>query len=80
MINSSPSKPQVSGFLQFIRALILYGYLIPISLYISIEVVKVLKAMLINKDTEMYEEETCMSNERSKMKVTYLPFHVYQSS
>jgi magnesium-transporting ATPase (P-type) len=62
------------------KALILYGYLIPISLYVSIEVVKVLQAMLINKDTEMYDEETYMSNERRKMKVTYLPFHIYQSS
>lgn len=53
-----PSKPLVSGFLQFIRALILYGYLIPISLYVSIEVVKVLQAMLINKDMELYDEAT----------------------
>ena len=60
---SNPSKPKVSGFLQFVRALILYGYLIPISLYVFIEMVKVLQAILINKDTEMYNEETCMSNE-----------------
>lgn len=53
-----PSKPFVSGFSQFIRALILYGYLIPISLYVSIEVVKVLQAMLINKDMELYDEVT----------------------
>lgn len=52
------SKPYISGFLQFVRALILYGYLIPISLYVSIEVVKVLQAMLINKDMEMYDEVT----------------------
>jgi magnesium-transporting ATPase (P-type) len=77
---SNPLKPQVSDFLQFVGALILYGYLIPISLYVSIEVVKVLQAMLINKDTEMYDEETGMSNERSKMKVTYLAFHAYKSS
>ncbi|KAF3450166.1 hypothetical protein FNV43_RR06246 [Rhamnella rubrinervis] len=56
-----PSKPYISGFLQFIRALILYGYLIPISLYVSIEVVKVLQAMLINKDIELYDEVTCRS-------------------
>ncbi|XP_050370284.1 probable phospholipid-transporting ATPase 5 [Argentina anserina] len=55
------SKPAVSGFLQFVRALILYGYLIPISLYVSIEVVKVLQAMLINKDIELYDEVTCKS-------------------
>ncbi|KAH7661072.1 P-type ATPase subfamily IV protein [Dioscorea alata] len=55
--------PSTSGFLQFIRALILYGYLIPISLYVSIEVVKVLQAMLINKDMLMYDEDTCKSVE-----------------
>lgn len=59
----SPSKPLLSGFLQFMRALILYGNLIPISLYVSIEVVKVLQSMLINKDIEMYDEETCKSVE-----------------
>lgn len=53
-----PSKPVVSCLLQFIRALVLYGYLIPISLYVSIEVVKVLQAMLINKDQKMYDEVT----------------------
>ncbi|KAJ4842107.1 hypothetical protein Tsubulata_028801 [Turnera subulata] len=57
----SPSDPVKSGVLQFIRALILYGYLIPISLYVSIEVVKVLQAMFINKDIEMYDEVTCKS-------------------
>ncbi|XP_062093631.1 probable phospholipid-transporting ATPase 4 [Humulus lupulus] len=56
-----PSRLMVSGLLQFIRALILYGYLIPISLYVSIEVVKVLQAMLINKDMEMYDEVSCKS-------------------
>ncbi|XP_009604075.1 probable phospholipid-transporting ATPase 5 [Nicotiana tomentosiformis] len=53
-----PSKPVVSCLLQFIRALVLYGYLIPISLYVSIEVVKVLQAMLINKDQKMYDDVT----------------------
>ncbi|KAL5577898.1 hypothetical protein UlMin_019597 [Ulmus minor] len=57
----NPSKSLKSGFLQFIRALILYGYLIPISLYVSIEVVKVLQAMLINKDINMYDEVSCKS-------------------
>ncbi|MBA0840335.1 hypothetical protein Goarm_002924, partial [Gossypium armourianum] len=46
---------------KFIRALILYGYLIPISLYVSIEVVKVLQTMLINKDIELYDDVTCKS-------------------
>ncbi|CAA2991562.1 probable phospholipid-transporting ATPase 5 [Olea europaea subsp. europaea] len=53
-----PSDLVLSGLLQFIRSLILYGYLIPISLYVSIEIVKVLQAMLINKDLGMYDEIT----------------------
>ncbi|XP_059634389.1 probable phospholipid-transporting ATPase 5 [Cornus florida] len=57
----NPSDLVYSGFLQFIRALILYGYLIPISLYVSIEVVKVLQAMLIDKDIELYDDVTCKS-------------------
>ncbi|XP_016559309.2 probable phospholipid-transporting ATPase 4 [Capsicum annuum] len=59
----NPSKPVVSCLLQFIRALVLYGYLIPISLYVSIEVVKVLQAMLINKDQKMYDNVTDKSAE-----------------
>ncbi|XP_011096893.1 probable phospholipid-transporting ATPase 5 [Sesamum indicum] len=53
-----PEDPMSSGLLQFVRALVLYGYLIPISLYVSIELVKVLQAMLINKDLAMYDETT----------------------
>jgi len=56
-------KPGLSGCLQLIRALILYGYLIPISLYVSIEMVKVLQAMLLNSDIAMYDEETGKSTE-----------------
>lgn len=56
-----PSSPLSSGFLQFVGALILYGYLIPISLYVSIEIVKVLQALLINRDLEMFDELTSKS-------------------
>lgn len=58
-----PSKPLKFCFNEFIRALILYGYLIPISLYVSIEIVKVLQAVLINKDKKMYDETTGKSVE-----------------
>ncbi|KAJ0746731.1 putative P-type phospholipid transporter [Helianthus annuus] len=54
-----PNKPSLSGFSHLITALILYGYLIPISLYVSIELVKVLQALFINQDIHMYDEETC---------------------
>ncbi|KAF5466412.1 hypothetical protein F2P56_016338 [Juglans regia] len=53
-----PNRPALSGFYHLITALILYGYLIPISLYVSIEVVKVLQATFINQDINMFDEET----------------------
>lgn len=53
-----PKKAFLASFLQLLTALILYGYLIPISLYVSIEVVKVLQAMFINQDEHMYYPET----------------------
>ncbi|XP_022721549.1 probable phospholipid-transporting ATPase 4 [Durio zibethinus] len=54
----NPKKPVVSGVAHLVTALMLYGYLIPISLYVSIEVVKVLQASFINQDIQMYDEET----------------------
>ncbi|KAI5069580.1 hypothetical protein GOP47_0015881 [Adiantum capillus-veneris] len=54
----NPNSALLSSFYQFITALILYGYLIPISLYISLEVVKLMQARLINQDIHMYHEET----------------------
>ncbi|KAK6125049.1 hypothetical protein DH2020_041227 [Rehmannia glutinosa] len=54
----NPGKPLKSGFYHLVTALMLYGYLIPISLYVSIEVVKVLQALFINQDIHMYDEET----------------------
>ncbi|KAK7271984.1 hypothetical protein RJT34_28298 [Clitoria ternatea] len=53
-----PGKIGLAGMSHLITALILYGYLIPISLYVSIEVVKVLQATFINQDIQMYDEET----------------------
>lgn len=53
-----PTQPALAGFLHLITAMILYGYLIPISLYVSIEIVKVLQARFINNDIAMYHEES----------------------
>ncbi|KAL1298325.1 hypothetical protein HN51_042696 [Arachis hypogaea] len=53
-----PKKIMLAGMSHLITALILYGYLIPISLYVSIEIVKVLQASFINQDIQMYDEET----------------------
>ena len=53
-----PTQPTLSGIFHLVTALILYGYLLPISLYVSIELVKVLQAMFINQDIQMYDEES----------------------
>jgi phospholipid-translocating ATPase len=53
-----PKRALLSAFLHFLTALMLYGYLIPISLYVSIEIVKVLQSIFINQDQDMYHEET----------------------
>ncbi|KAF9613075.1 hypothetical protein IFM89_005523 [Coptis chinensis] len=54
----SPENAPLAGFYHLVTAFILYGYLIPISLYVSIEVVKVLQASFINHDIHMYDEES----------------------
>lgn len=54
----NPKRPGLSGLSHLITAVMLYGYLIPISLYVSIELVKVLQASFINHDIHMYDEET----------------------
>lgn len=53
-----PKRAALAAFLHFFTGLMLYGYLIPISLYVSIEMVKVLQGMFINQDQDMYYEET----------------------
>ncbi|XP_017975348.1 PREDICTED: probable phospholipid-transporting ATPase 8 [Theobroma cacao] len=53
-----PRRASLSGFFHFLTGLMLYGYLIPISLYVSIEIVKVLQSIFINQDRAMYDEET----------------------
>lgn len=53
----NPRRATVAAILHFLTALMLYSYLIPISLYVSIEIVKVLQSVFINNDLEMYYEE-----------------------
>ncbi|KAK0597902.1 hypothetical protein LWI29_029634 [Acer saccharum] len=54
----NPQKPVLPGLAHLVTALILYGYLIPISLYVSIEMVKFLQAIFINQDIHMYDEDS----------------------
>ncbi|KAK1361934.1 Phospholipid-transporting ATPase [Heracleum sosnowskyi] len=53
-----PERASFAAIYHFLSALMLYNYLIPISLYVSVEVVKVLQSMFINHDINMYYEET----------------------
>ncbi|KAF6253363.1 hypothetical protein COO60DRAFT_1547131 [Scenedesmus sp. NREL 46B-D3] len=53
------SRPGVVAVTNFITAFILYGYLIPIALYVSIEMVKVVQSMcFIGLDRSMYHPDT----------------------
>ncbi|KAF9346200.1 hypothetical protein BGX26_002317 [Mortierella sp. AD094] len=53
---SDASTPFLSGFITFWSCLILYQNIVPISLYISIEIVKTVQAYFIHKDIDMYDE------------------------
>ncbi|GFQ01375.1 putative phospholipid-transporting ATPase 8 [Phtheirospermum japonicum] len=53
-----PKRAPIAAIYHFLTALLLYSYLIPISLYVSIEIVKVLQSIFINQDVHMYYEET----------------------
>lgn len=53
-----PDRAPVAAIYHFLTATLLYSYLIPISLYVSIEIVKVLQSIFINQDVNMYYEET----------------------
>ncbi|XP_054822485.1 putative phospholipid-transporting ATPase 9 [Prosopis cineraria] len=52
-----PKRAAIAAMLHFLTFLMLYGYFIPISLYVSIEIVKVLQSFFINQDLHMYYEE-----------------------
>lgn len=53
-----PKRAVLAAVLHFLTVLMLYNFLIPISLYVSFEIVKVLQSIFINNDLHMYYEET----------------------
>lgn len=53
-----PKRSSFAAFFHFLTAMMLYSYFIPISLYISIEIVKSLQALFINRDMQMYHEDS----------------------
>jgi len=51
-----PKRVVLASICHFLTALMLYNYFIPISLYVSIEVVKVFQSSFINNDINLYYE------------------------
>ena len=54
---STASSPPLDGFITFWSAVILFQNLVPISLYISLEIIRTLQAFFIYSDTFMYYEK-----------------------
>lgn len=55
--NGNFLSPVLSGFYMFLTMIILLQVLIPISLYVSIELVKLGQVFLIHNDLDLYDEE-----------------------
>jgi len=51
------NKPPLDGFITFWTAVILFQNLVPISLYISLEIIKTAQALFIYSDTYMYYDK-----------------------
>ncbi|XP_077183332.1 phospholipid-transporting ATPase VB isoform X3 [Paroedura picta] len=56
-INGSYLAPALAGFYMFLTMIILLQVLIPISLYVSIELVKLGQVFFIHNDIDLYDEE-----------------------
>ncbi|KPP76793.1 putative phospholipid-transporting ATPase VB, partial [Scleropages formosus] len=56
--NNNYISPALSGFYMFFTMVILLQVLIPISLYVSIELIKVGQIFFITNDIDLYDEET----------------------
>ncbi|ORX54394.1 phospholipid-translocating P-type ATPase [Hesseltinella vesiculosa] len=53
---TSDTSPAMAGFLMFWVTLVIYQNIIPISLYISVQIVKTASAYFIHSDIDMYDE------------------------
>ncbi|XP_032115853.1 probable phospholipid-transporting ATPase VA isoform X1 [Sapajus apella] len=56
--DGSPLSPVTAAIYSFLTMIIVLQVLIPISLYVSIEIVKVCQVYFINQDMQLYDEET----------------------
>lgn len=57
-VNSSTGDFFVRGIRDWAAFLVLYSQMVPISLYVSVELVRVAQSFIINWDIEMYDERT----------------------
>lgn len=58
-VQFAAEKPGLTFVYNFVTHFILYGFLIPISMYVTLEVVKVSTCvLLINQDSSMYDPES----------------------
>ena len=55
---NKPTEKTPNFFWNFLTFVILYNNLIPISLLVTLEIVKFFQAKFINKDLDMYHEDT----------------------
>lgn len=54
----SPESGGLAWFLRFLTFIVAYSYIIPISLYVGLEVLKMVQVRLISCDPKMYDKET----------------------
>ena len=53
-----PNQPVRVFVLSFLATIVLFGYFVPISLYVSLEIVRIFQALFINRDREMRDPST----------------------
>ncbi|XP_010780444.1 probable phospholipid-transporting ATPase VB [Notothenia coriiceps] len=68
--NGHLDSPGLSGFYMFFTMIILLQILIPISLYVSIELVKIGQIFFITNDADLYDEETDSRVQCKALKIT----------
>ncbi|XP_041443972.1 phospholipid-transporting ATPase VB isoform X3 [Xenopus laevis] len=68
--NGSYLPPALAGFYMFLTMIILLQILIPISLYVSIELVKLGQIYLIHNDLDLYDEEIDLSVQCRALNIT----------
>ncbi|XP_073505620.1 phospholipid-transporting ATPase VB isoform X2 [Phyllobates terribilis] len=68
--DGSYTPPALAGFYMFLTMIILLQILIPISLYVSIELVKLCQIYFIHNDIDLYDEEIDLSVQCRALNIT----------